>query len=154
MSDQELRDKLASKARPLGKLLSPYEQDLWCDGWDAARTNPLAQTVNLNAQGLEATVKGTVDQLRAEVERLNLLNAELKVTVLENDEFWIKECEKLAAALESVVPKLQELSKILKDNALDEKQGIAEHDACLIACGFLKGDIEEALAEYRKETDK
>lgn len=39
MNDQELRDKLASKARPLGKLLSPYEQDLWCDGWDAARAN-------------------------------------------------------------------------------------------------------------------
>jgi hypothetical protein len=41
MSDQDLRDKLASEARPLGNLLSPYEQDLWCDGWDAARANPL-----------------------------------------------------------------------------------------------------------------
>lgn len=71
MSDQELRNKLAFQyakedfAADWAEALDSFKA-----GWDAARANPLVQTVNLNAQGLEATVKGTVDQLRAEVERL------------------------------------------------------------------------------------
>ena len=79
----------------------------------------------------------------------------LAISEMERERDRLKaQCEKLVEALESVVPGLQELSKILKDNALDEKQGIAEHDACLIACGFLKGNIQQALAEYRKQFPK
>lgn len=59
--------------------------------------------------------------------------------------------EKLAEALKRIKPELKELALFLKDKSA---QGDAEHDACLIACGYLSNTIDQALAEYREQFPK
>ena len=60
--------------------------------------------------------------------------------------------EKLAEALEDIDPQLQELAEKLKEFNPDKEKGIAEHDACLIAIGFL--NTKKALTEYRSKFAK
>lgn len=64
--------------------------------------------------------------------------------------------EGLKEALKRIDPALDECAKILrKQERISEKQRIAEHDACLIASGYLKASvIGEALARFEKECGK
>lgn len=60
--------------------------------------------------------------------------------------------EKLRIAVEfanSIEPSLKELSKFLLNSG--HKNSSAEHDAILIACGFLKVDRDKFLAKIKGE---
>lgn len=59
----------------------------------------------------------------------------------------IEENRVLAEALKNIPTRLTELSQVLRKAPGDEAIRIAEHDACLIAIGFLKSDFEKASTQ-------
>lgn len=62
----------------------------------------------------------------------------------------LKLLPEIVECLENIEPKLMELAKVLKNNAKSKEQGIAEHDACLIASGFLKANYGQTLAKIKE----
>lgn len=146
MSDQELRDKLASEwwhQFQTGIPVTIHAVSIFKAGWDAARANPIpvGAIIDVDQDALIAER----DQLRAEVERLSAENKHLRTNVLNplivndmDENIRLKaQCEKLAEALGRASGYMDSLAFYtgeMADKYLQEKSA----------------DIKQVLAEYRK----
>ena len=134
MNDQELRNKLSETLKVMGKKLSPHEQEIFCEGWDAARANDSHK-----------------DQLRAEVEQLRGIETS-RISSVDRDHQKLKAAaEKLADALEFYGNRLNyecAWRPDLKEYVPANSEGSSEIEQH-------KWNIaKQALAEYREKFKK
>lgn len=182
MKDKELRDKMASEVRPLGKRLSPYEQDLWCDGWDAARANPLAPEASEEVlKNHEVTfLKLRVAELKQERDRLQVELSRQEKLALNEFSRWesfenerdqlrdeIKNSNKFDQDQENKIAGLKAAAEKLAEALYDDTYNCIRETLALMSEG--EGDnpqtyrqmakhaltrLDKALAEYREKFPK